>query len=416
MIRMDDKKETLVPALRFGEFEGNNSESTYKKHFFKDIFLFSTGKNIKQSEASPEFEIPCIRYGELYYMYSEVIYEIINKTNLDKSELRFSEGNEILLPSAGEDPLDIGSASALTLKNIAIGRTINVLRPTKSNVYTQNYVSYYINQKLRKKISTLAKGSSISNVYNSDLKKLEINLPTLPEQQKIANFLSSVDKKIEQLRQKVKLLKDYKTGVMQQIFSQQIRFKDDNGEAFSDWEVKTLKEVTKINQGLQIPISKRYKEKIKDSFFYITNEFLKEKSQKKYFIKNPSKSVLCNEEDILMTRTGNTGQVVTGVKGVFHNNFFKIKFNKENCYKWYLYYFLKSFKTQRNILKLAGSSTIPDLNHGDFYNIKMPFPVIKEQEKIANYLSSIDEKIQQAQTQVAQAQQFKKGLLQQLFV
>jgi type I restriction enzyme S subunit len=143
-------KSSNVPNLRFQGFP-RGEHNPYKKHYFKDIFLFSTGKNIKQDQASPEFETPCVRYGELYYMYNEVINEIINRTNLDKSELRFSKGDEVLLPSAGEDPLDIGLASALTIENVAIGRTINILRPMRANVYSQIYVSYYINQKLRKK-------------------------------------------------------------------------------------------------------------------------------------------------------------------------------------------------------------------------------------------------------------------------
>ena len=151
------------PRLRFPEFEGE-----YRQYSFEDLFLFSTGKNIKQNEASPEYETPCVRYGELYHLYNEIISEVVNKTNLDKSDLTFSIGNEILLPSAGEDPLDIGSASALTIKGVAIGRTINILRPLKKNLYSNIYVSYYINEKLKKKISTLAKGVSISNVYNSD--------------------------------------------------------------------------------------------------------------------------------------------------------------------------------------------------------------------------------------------------------
>ena len=91
-------KRTNVPVLHFPEFK-DGENNCYKKHFFKDIFLFSTGKNIKQNEASPEFETPCVRYGELYHMYNEVIVEVINKTNLDKSELLFSDGDEILLPN-----------------------------------------------------------------------------------------------------------------------------------------------------------------------------------------------------------------------------------------------------------------------------------------------------------------------------
>jgi type I restriction enzyme S subunit len=128
-------KQNHIPKLRFPEFSDN-----WEMNKFDEIFLFSIGKNIKQNEASSDFEIPCVRYGELYHMYDEVINEVINKTNLDKSELLFSEGNEILLPSAGEDPMDI--ASALTIKNVAIGRTINILKPLKANFYSQIYVLY----------------------------------------------------------------------------------------------------------------------------------------------------------------------------------------------------------------------------------------------------------------------------------
>ena len=151
-------------------------------------------------------------------MYNEVIYEVINKTNLDKSELIFSEGNEILLPSAGEDPLDIGSASALTVKNVAIGRTINILKPKDQDIYSPIYVSYYINKKLKKKIASLAKGVSISNVYNSDLKTLKIKLPSLKEQQKIASFLSAIDERIAVVNKQIEQSKVFKKGLLQQMF------------------------------------------------------------------------------------------------------------------------------------------------------------------------------------------------------
>lgn len=184
---------------------------------------------------------------------------------------------------------------------------------------------------------------------------------------------------------------------------------------FSDlWNEKTLREITKINQGLQIAISDRYTEPIENGHFYITNEFLKEGSTKKYYILNPPESVLCDEKDILMTRTGNTGQVVTGVNGAFHNNFFKIKFDA-NVDKDFLYFFLKSHRTQHTILKLAGTSTIPDLNHGDFYRIKLNLPTLPEQQKIASFLSKIDTKIQYLTQKKELLEQYKKGVMQQLF-
>ncbi|WP_426091954.1 restriction endonuclease subunit S [Flavobacterium sp. DSR3-2] len=190
----------------------------------------------------------------------------------------------------------------------------------------------------------------------------------------------------------------------------QLRFQEFEGE----WKNKSMRDFTKINQGLQIPISERFYEKSADNYFYITNEFLRKDSAKSFFIKNPSASVICYEDDILMTRTGNTGQVVTGVHGAFHNNFFKIKYD-ETCDKWFLYFFLTSHKTQHTILKLAGASTIPDLNHGDFYKITLNIPTLPEQQKIASFLSAVDEKIHQLFRKKELLEQYKKGVMQKLF-
>lgn len=185
-------------------------------------------------------------------------------------------------------------------------------------------------------------------------------------------------------------------------------------EFTEEWEMKKLGDVTKINQGLQIAISERFIEKVENSFFYITNEFLKEGSEARYYIQNPPNSVLCDEEDILMTRTGNTGTVVTGVVGAFHNNFFKIKYSI-GISRWFLYYFLTSYKIKSLILRLAGTSTIPDLNHGDFYKIRITFPSIPEQQKIAAFLTAVDNKIQQLSQKRSLLEQYKKGVMQQIF-
>ena len=181
-----------------------------------------------------------------------------------------------------------------------------------------------------------------------------------------------------------------------------------------DWEKDAFENLVKINQGLQIPISERFLEEVENSHFYITNEFLREGSQKKYFIKNPTQSVLCTEDDILMTRTGNTGMVVTNVKGAFHNNFFKIRF-PESINKGFLYYFLILDKTQNLIKSLAGTSTIPDLNHSDFYKIEFGHPSRQEQTKIGNFLSSIDEKINLLKEKKSLLEAYKKGIMQKIF-
>lgn len=207
----------IPPTLRFKADDGSEFPDWEEKKL-DDICSFTSGKNIKQSEASPDFSTPCVRYGELYHMYGEVITTVVNRTNLEPSELTFSKGNEILLPSAGEDPLDIGAASALTLKDVAIGRTINVLRPKTKDSYCHIYVSYYINNKLKKKISTLARGASISNVYNSDLKGLSILLPSLEEQQVVKSFLFAIEEKINLTNSELEKAKEWKRGLLQQMF------------------------------------------------------------------------------------------------------------------------------------------------------------------------------------------------------
>ena len=179
-------------------------------------------------------------------------------------------------------------------------------------------------------------------------------------------------------------------------------------------KVVRLGEICNVKQGLQIPISERFCENAQNRYFYITNEFLKEKSEVKYYIENPPESTICFCDDILMTRTGNTGRIVTNVSGVFHNNFFKIIYDRKIIKKEYLVFCLTGPKTQNEILKRAGSSTIPDLNHGDFLSIKISIPPLDEQEKIAEILSTWDEAINLTINLIESKKQFKKALMQNL--
>ena len=182
----------------------------------------------------------------------------------------------------------------------------------------------------------------------------------------------------------------------------------------SGWNVVRLGEICNVKQGLQIPISERFCENAQNRYFYITNEFLKEKSEVKYYIENPPESTICFCDDILMTRTGNTGMVVTNVFGVFHNNFFKIAYDRQLIKKEYFVFCLTGSKIQSEILKRAGSSTIPDLNHSDFLSIKIPLPPLDEQKKIAEILSTWDEAINLTINLIESKKQFKKALMQNL--
>jgi type I restriction enzyme S subunit len=414
----NEKKNALIPKLRFKEF---SEDSLYEKYSFKDIFQFSTGKNIKQNEASPDFETPCVRYGELYHMYNEVIDKVINKTNLDKTDLVFSKGDEILLPSAGEDPLDIGSASALTIENIAIGRTINILRPIKQNVYSQIYASYYINEKLRKKISKLAKGSSISNVYNSDLKTLAIKLPTLPEQQKIASFLSAVDEKIQQLSRKKELLEQYKKGVMQQLFSGKLRFKDENGKDYADWEEKKLGDICEVAKSGGTPTSTKREYYDGNIPFLSISDMTSQGKYLNYTTNHISKLGLDNStswivpvNSIIYSMYASVGFVAINKIPLATSQAVLNLIVKKGISTDFMYYKLVDF--QKEIAQFITTGTQGNLNAQSVKKFKIKLPSLPEQQKIANVLSSIDAKIESSNQQINQTQSFKKGLLQQMFV
>lgn len=163
----------------------------------------------------------------------------------------------------------------------------------------------------------------------------------------------------------------------------------------SAWQYKIMKDICSVNQGFQIDIEKRDKHKRKNNKIYITIQHLNGVGDDEYINdKDHNDSVVCTPDDVLMTRTGNTGRVVTGVSGVFHNNFFRINFDRTKINKDYLVYYLNQKNIQKLILEKAGTSTIPDLNHGDFYSIPFNYPDdINEQSAIANSLNNIDKLI-----------------------
>ncbi|MGH1614600.1 restriction endonuclease subunit S [Helicobacter pylori] len=176
-----------------------------------------------------------------------------------------------------------------------------------------------------------------------------------------------------------------------------------------NWEIKTFRDISTINQGLQIPISQRLKAPTEHAKFYITIQALNNRKEFEY-IKTYNESVVCHKDDILMTRTGNTGMVITNIEGVFHNNFFKINFDRTLINKDFLVYFLSLEQTQKTILRKAGTSTIPDLNHNDFYSLLIPLPPLNEQIAIANVLSDVDRYLYNLDALILKKESVKKAL------
>ena len=155
-----------------------------------------------------------------------------------------------------------------------------------------------------------------------------------------------------------------------------------------------LRDLCDVNQGLQIPISKRFREGGENRYFYITVQFLKDSYLEKFYVENPPQSSICNEDDIIVVRTGSTGQIITGVKGCFHNNFFKINYDKEKVVGKFLYYCLTSKDKKMEMKRRAGITTIPDLNHFMFLDMEIPLPEYSQQLKATNILDVLSKKIE----------------------
>ena len=186
------------------------------------------------------------------------------------------------------------------------------------------------------------------------------------------------------------------------------------GEIPKDWKRVKLSDVMKVRQGLQIAISERLTSPTSTSKEYITIQSIKKTDQVREYVEAPSQRVICSKDDVLMTRTGNTGIVVTGVEGAFHNNFFLMDFDKNRIDTTFLVNYLRSPRVQHLILTKAGASTIPDLNHKDFYSIEFPLASFPEQQKIAKILSTWDKAISATERLIDNSTQQKKALMQQL--
>jgi type I restriction enzyme S subunit len=413
------KKKKLIPELRFPDFK-NEGEWTEKKiSELGETINGLTGKNGEDFGTGKSY----VTYKQVFDN-SVIDFQKCGKVEIDENENQNTlQKGDILFTTSSETPNEVGFASVLVdspKEDIYLNSFCFALRPFELEKTQPHFSRYLFHSPIyRKSVSAIAQGSTRYNLSKVAFLNLKVPISKPKEQQKIASCLSFLDKIIEAHSQKLKLLKDHKKGLMQNLFPQEdekvpkYRFKEFVKDG--NWISHTLKDLTKINQGLQIPISERYTEKVENSFFYITNEFLRSNSERSYYIKNPPENVRCKVEDVLMTRTGNTGQVVTGVTGAFHNNFFKIQFDRKILNKDFLVYFLRLPDTQRIIISYAGASTIPDLNHSDFYRILIKIPSPKEQQKIASCLSSLDEIIKAQEDKIEQLKQHKRGLMQGLF-
>jgi type I restriction enzyme, S subunit len=356
-----------------------------------------------------------VDYENCYYLREEVHNSIYKRCNPEKDDLL------IVNIGAGTATCALNTVDyEFSLKNVAL------VKPNKK-IIDGKFLSQVQREKSSKIFIQLSSGGAQPFLSLKEIGKLKITFPTLPEQQKIATFLSTVDEKLQALKKKKSLLETYKKGVMQKLFSQQIRFKDENGEEFGEWEVKTLGEVmiegklggnyenSESNTGIPVikmgnigrgVVNKDKLQNLPDNEFYDEDDILKVGD--------------------LLFNTRNTLELVGKVAiwrnelpfALYNSNLMRLKFNNsiENSNRFMNYL----FNTKDSINQLrsfaTGTTSVAAIYGRDLKNFVLTLPCVEEQTKIANFLSAIDEKINKVDAQIKQTELWKKGLLQGMFV
>lgn len=413
------KPDKRVPKLRFPEFSGEWEE---KK--LGEVASLLKGKDISRDNVSADGIHPCVRYGELYTEYSELIHEVRSRTNVSPKMSTESKRGDVLIPSSGETAIDMATTSCIQQDGVLIGGDINIVRPKQQDGV---FLSYMLSNFHRRKIARVAQGYSVVHLYGSFLKSLEINLPSLPEQQKISDFLSSVDEWIRDLKQQKEAYESYKKGLMQKIFAREIRFKDENGKPFPDWEEKRLGELGQTFNGL----TGKSAEDFGSGNPFITYKQIFDSNEidvdKFAFVKigTNEKQNKTQFGDILITTSSETPQEV-GFASVLldknvtpYLNSFSFGIRPDSLDKlnpFFSKFFFRSPMFRRKIVRLSQGSTRYNISKIEFMKMRLPLPSVPEQQKIADFLGSIDALINNRDTVIAQTEQWKRGLMQGLFV
>jgi type I restriction enzyme S subunit len=380
-------KQQTLPILRFPEFR-----EAWEEKRLGDIAEFTKGKGIAKADISENGQTECIRYGQLYTDYAEKIDHVISRTNVHPDDLVLSRANDIIIPASGETQIDIATASCVTREGIALGGDLNIIRVVENGVF----LSYLLNSKKKLDIARLSQGISVVHLYSTQLKTLKLMVPSQSEQNKITTFLGAVDDKIFQLKQKKLLLEDYKKGCMQKLFSQEIRFDDDGGNEFPDWEEK------RIGDALTIGSGKDYKHLNFGSvpvygtggLMTYVDDFLFE-----------GESVGIGRKGTIDRPVWLTGKFWT-VDTLFYTHSFV-----DTLPRFIFYVFQRI-----NWKKYNEASGVPSLSKSTLEKIKVEIPSSAEQRKISEFLSHIDSKLELLNEEVFLLNKFKLSLLQQIFV
>lgn len=378
-----------IPKLRFKEFSGEWEEKKLENFCNK----IASGKSKQNNDGQ---------------------YDLYGSTGIiGKTDQYSNNGKYILIARVG------ANAGLTNIVEGKFGVTDNTLIVDLNNKAEVDFVLPLLH---KYNLNKLIFGSGQPLITGGQLKELKLFFPSIDEQQKIASFLSAVDTKIDQLTRKKELLEQYKKGVMQKIFSQELRFKADDGSEFPEWEEKKLGDVFHSVKGKGISKNKiaengKYQCVLYGELYTKYNEVIFEVISRT----NEEDGIKSKSGDLLIpSSTTTTGIDLANVTALNKDNILiggdiTVLRSKEKTNNIFYAYYLSNHKKDE-IASYAQGITIVHLYYGHIKDMVIDLPSIDEQTKIANFLSAIDTKIDLVTKQLDVAKNFKKGLLQQMFV
>ncbi|MBO6540319.1 MAG: restriction endonuclease subunit S [Rhizobiaceae bacterium] len=288
--------------------------------------------------------------------------------------------------------------------------------------YDARFVAYQIVAKKNQILGLVdSAGHGTGRLDTAQLKSIAIWLPPLPDQKKIAAFLGAVDEKLNGLRRNHDLLADYKRGVMQQLLSQKLRFKSDDGSAFPDWEVRELQDIaercTAKNSKLTITrvLTNSAVQGVVDQGDYFDKDIANAENLGGYYIVERGDFVY----NPRISETAPVGPIKRNnlETGVMSPLYLIFRMDVE-CIEFFAQYFDSSFWHEylKSVANYGARHDRMAITTSDFMSMPLPWPDPDEQRKIADFLSALDTKIDATAEQIIQTEAFKKGLLQKMFV
>ncbi|HHA3225495.1 TPA: restriction endonuclease subunit S [Klebsiella pneumoniae] len=293
----------------------------------------------------------------------------------------------------------------------------------KDNKCNTDYIRrYFLTKKGKYLLEFASPGGAGRNktLGQKNFDELVVTIPDVTEQTKIADFLSSVYEKITLLKNQYDLLCQYKKGMMQKIFSQKVRFKDESGEEFPEWQIMKLGEIAQIKRGASPrPITDpiwfdslsnigwvRISDVTKSNKYLLkTEQYVSDKGVKK--------SRLVNSEKIIMSICATIGKpICTTFDVCIHDGF--VVFESLSTNTDFLYYYLSFIED--NWQRYGQPGTQVNLNVDIVSNESINIPSLSEQIKISQFLANIDNKLTSKKAELDKLKTWKQGLLQQMFV